>query len=203
MKKHLKEFVFFPDVTVMLILFVGVLVYTIPSMLHWSIWIAIVLGMLAYALSEYLIHRFLFHMKTPESPFLLKMIKRLHYDHHVDPKDLKLLFLPLWFSLPNFAISSVIFYLITTNFQLTAAFILGLIAYFLYYEWTHYVAHRPIQPMSRVGDNIKKAHLWHHYKNENYWFGVTHMTVDRTLGTYKNHREVERSETARNLEERS
>ena len=203
MKKHLKEFVFFPDVTVMLILFVGVLVYTIPSMLHWSIWIAIVLGMLAYALSEYLIHRFLFHMKTPESPFLLKMIKRLHYDHHIDPKDLKLLFLPLWFSLPNFAISSIIFYLITTNLQLTAAFILGLMAYFLYYEWTHYVAHRPIQPMSRVGDNIKKAHLWHHYKNENYWFGVTHMTVDRTLGTYKNHREVERSETARNLEERS
>lgn len=203
MKKHLKEFVFFPDVTVMLILFVGVLVYTIPSMLHWSIWVAIVLGMLAYALSEYLIHRFLFHMKTPESPFLLKMIKRLHYDHHVDPKDLKLLFLPLWFSLPNFAISSVIFYLITTNLQLTAAFILGLMAYFLYYEWTHYVAHRPIQPISKVGDNIKKAHLWHHYKNENYWFGVTHMTVDRTLGTYKNHREVERSETARNLEERS
>ncbi len=203
MKKHLKEFVFFPDVTVMLILFVGVLVYTIPSMLHWSIWIAIVLGMLAYALSEYLIHRFLFHMKTPESPFLLKMIKRLHYDHHIDLKDLKLLFLPLWFSLPNFAISSIIFYLITTNLQLTAAFILGLMAYFLYYEWTHYVAHRPIQPMSRVGDNIKKAHLWHHYKNENYWFGVTHMTVDRTLGTYKNHREVERSETARNLEERS
>jgi len=203
MKKHLKEFVFFPDVTVMLILFVGVLVYTIPFILHWSIWVAIVLGMLAYALSEYLIHRFLFHMKTPENPFLLKMIKRLHYDHHVDPKDLKLLFLPLWFSLPNFAISSVIFYLITTNLQLTAAFILGLMAYFLYYEWTHYVAHRPIQPISKVGDNIKKAHLWHHYKNENYWFGVTHMTVDRTLGTYKNHREVERSETARNLEERS
>jgi len=203
MNKYLKEFIFFPDVTVMLILFVGVLVYTIPSMLHWSIWVAIVLGMLAYALSEYLIHRFLFHMKTPESPFLLKMIKRLHYDHHVDPKDLKLLFLPLWFSLPNFAISSVIFYLITTNLQLTAAFILGLMAYFLYYEWTHYVAHRPIQPISKVGDNIKKAHLWHHYKNENYWFGVTHMTVDRTLGTYKNHREVERSETARNLEERS
>src|SRR5690625_3255713 len=199
MKKHLKEFVFFPDVTVMLILFVGALVYTIPSILHWSIWIAIVLGMLAYALSEYLIHRFLFHMKTPESPFLLKMIKRLHYDHHIDPKDLKLLFLPLWFSLPNFAISSIIFYLITTNLQLTAAFILGLMAYFLYYEWTHYVAHRPIQPMSRVGDNIKKAHLWHHYKNENYWFGVTHMTVDRTLGTYKNHREVERSETARKI----
>src|SRR5690625_5834988 len=102
MNKYLKEFIFFPDVTVMLIPFVGVLVYTIPSMLHWSIWIAIVLGMLAYALSEYLIHRFLFHMKTPESPFLLKMIKRLHYDHHFVHKYLKMIFILILFRLPYF-----------------------------------------------------------------------------------------------------
>ena len=203
MKRYWKEFFLFPDVTVMLIIYLGVLIYTIPSMLQWYIWVSIIIGMLTYALSEYMIHRFLFHMKTPDNPLLLKMIKRLHYDHHVDPKNLKLLFLPLWFSLPNFALSSVIFYLITTNLQLTVAFVLGLISYFLYYEWTHYVAHRPIQPISKVGDNIKKAHLWHHYKNENYWFGVTHMTADKTLGTYKNHQEVERSATARNLEERS
>lgn len=202
MKKYLREFFLFPDVLIMLLLYLMVLIYTIPSMLQLYTWIAIVIGMATYALSEYLVHRFLFHMKTPESPLLLKMIKRLHFDHHVDPKDLPLLFLPLWFSLPNFTISAGIFYLITTNLQLTIAYITGLITYFLYYEWSHYVAHRPIKPWSKFGDNIKKAHLWHHYKNENYWFGVTHMTADKTLGTYKNHQEVEKSQTAKNLEGR-
>jgi len=202
MKKYIKEFFLFPDVTIMLLIYFIVLFYTIPSMLQWSTWIAILIGMATYALSEYLIHRFLFHMETPNNPLLLKMIKRLHFDHHVDPKDVTLLFLPLWFSLPNFAIGAAIFYLITTNLQLTIAFITGLITYFLYYEWSHYMAHRPIKPWTKFGDKIKKAHLWHHYKNENYWFGVTHMTVDKTLGTYKNHQAVEKSETARNLEER-
>ncbi|MGY0691960.1 sterol desaturase family protein [Virgibacillus sp. FSP13] len=203
MKKYWKEFATFPDVTIMLVLFFAVMIYTFPHLLQFDTWIAIIIGMVMYAISEYMIHRFLFHIKTPQNPFLLKMIKRLHYDHHVDPKDLKLLFLPIWFSLPNFTILTVICYAITTNLQLTIAFATGLIAYFLYYEWKHYVAHKPIQPRTRLGKQIKKTHLWHHYKNENYWFGVTHTSVDKTLGTYRNHKEVEKSETARNLEKRA
>ncbi|WP_033829717.1 sterol desaturase family protein [Bacillus andreraoultii] len=202
MKHYLKEFFLFPDVTVMFVIYLCLIGYVVPFMSQLSMWISLIIGMITYALSEYLVHRFLFHMKTPKSPFLLKIIKRLHFDHHVDPRNLKLLFLPIWFSIPNFSILGGIFYLITNNFPLTMAFIVGLITYFLYYEWTHYVAHRPIKPLTKIGDTIKKAHLWHHYKNENYWFGVTHMTVDKTLGTYKNHEEVETSETARNLEKR-
>lgn len=202
MKHYLKEFFLFPDVTVMFVIYLCLIGYVVPFMSQLSMWISLIIGMITYALSEYLVHRFLFHMKTPKSPFLLKIIKRLHFDHHVDPRNLKLLFLPTWFSIPNFSILGGIFYLITNNFPLTMAFIVGLITYFLYYEWTHYVAHRPIKPLTKIGDTIKKAHLWHHYKNENYWFGVTHMTVDKTLGTYKNHEEVEKSETARNLEKR-
>lgn len=202
MKHYLKEFFLFPDVTVMFVIYLCLIGYVVPFMSQLSTWISLIIGMITYALSEYLVHRFLFHMKTPKSPFLLKIIKRLHFDHHVDPRNLKLLFLPTWFSIPNFSILGGIFYLITNNFPLTMAFIVGLITYFLYYEWTHYVAHRPIKPLTKIGDTIKKAHLWHHYKNENYWFGVTHMTVDKTLGTYKNHEEVEKSETARNLEKR-
>lgn len=203
MGKYYKEFITYPDVLGMLVLFVPIMVYTILNMLQFSTWIALIIGMAAYALSEYMIHRFLFHMKTPENNFLLKMIRRLHFDHHVDPKDLSLLFLPIWFSLPNFFVGSVIFYLITNNLQLTVAFLAGLMAYFIYYEWKHYIAHKPIQPRTKMGQNIKKAHLWHHFKNENYWFGVTHSSVDKTLGTFKDQKTVEKSETARNLEKRA
>ena len=202
-KKYYKEFITFPDITIMLFLFVPLLAYTILNMLQIATWIAFIIGMAAYALSEYLIHRFLFHMKTPKKPFLLKMIKRLHFDHHVDTDNLKLLFLPIWFSIPNFLIASVIFYLITANLQLTIAFLAGIAAYFLYYEWKHYIAHKPIQPRTELGRRIKKAHLWHHFKNENYWFGVTHTSIDKTFGTYKDQKQVEKSKTARNLEERT
>ena len=56
---------------------------------------------------------FLFHLKPPKNVFLLKMLRRLHYDHHVYPDDLKLLFLPVWFSIPSFTIYLLISYVIT------------------------------------------------------------------------------------------
>ena len=201
--KYLKEFFSIPDIIVMIVLFLGVMGYTFPYLLNWGTWLALAIGMGTYALSEYIIHRFVFHIDTPENPFLLKIIKRLHYDHHVDPTDLSLLFLPIWFSLPNFAILSGVFYLITGSFQLMIAFVTGVILYFLYYEWKHYIAHKPIQPLTPMGKKIKKAHLWHHFKNENYWFGVTHTTIDKTMGTFKDQKDVEKSETARNLEKRA
>lgn len=200
---YYKEFFTFPDVLIMIILFAPAMVYTLMHVLSWGIWVAFVIGMASYALSEYVVHRFLFHMEKPNNPTLLNLIKRLHYDHHVDPNDLKLLFLPLWFSLPGFAIASGICFWITGDLQLTVAYLAGLMAYFLYYEWKHYIAHRSIQPKTKLGKRLKKTHLWHHYKNENYWYGVTHIKFDKTFGTYREHNEVEKSETARNLEKRA
>ncbi|WP_301107384.1 sterol desaturase family protein [Sporosarcina sp.] len=200
--KYVKEFITFPDITFMLILFIPLMVYTFLHGLYIGTWIAFFIGMATYALSEYVIHRFLFHMKTPQNPFLLKWIKRLHFDHHADPNDLKLLFLPIWFSLPGFSFFAAIFYSITNSLQLMIAYLAGIVVYFLYYEWKHYIAHRPVQPRTAMGRRIKKAHLWHHFKNENYWFGVTHTSVDKTFGTYKDQKLVEKSETAKNLENR-
>ncbi|AQQ52334.1 sterol desaturase family protein [Planococcus lenghuensis] len=202
MRAHYKEFFLFRDVTVMFILLVPLLLFTFVHALSWQVWLSFVIGMSAYALSEYMVHRFLFHMKTPSNPLLLKTIKRLHFDHHADPNNLHLLFLPLWFSLPNFLIASALFLAAEDSFTLTAAFLTGVMTYFLYYEWKHYVAHKPIQPRTAVGKQVKKAHLWHHFKNENYWYGVTHTSVDKTLGTYRDQTTVKKSETARNLEKR-
>ncbi|AHD05525.1 hypothetical protein ERICI_02230 [Paenibacillus larvae subsp. larvae] len=43
-------------------------------------------------------------------------------------------------------------------------------------------------------------HLWHHFKNEQYWYGVTNPVFDLTLHTYKDGKEVEKSGTTRNME---
>ena len=202
MNKYVKEFLTFPDVLIMGIIFLGVFIMTIPHYFELATWIGLATGVIVYGISEYVTHRFLFHMKAPKKPFLLKTLKRLHYDHHEKPNDLHLLFLPMWFSIPSFFITSFLFFSISTNLNATYAFATGLIGYFLYYEWKHFVAHKPIQPVTKLGKEIKKAHLWHHFKNENYWYGVTHTSIDRTLGTYKDQSQVEKSETARNLEGR-
>jgi len=200
--KYVKEFFFFPDIAIMCGIFLVSVGFLIPNLTSIGPWIAFVIGMVAYAAAEYFTHRFLFHMKTPKSPFFLKLIKRLHYDHHVQPNDLHLLFLPLWYSLPNMAIAGTIAYLISTSLVIVNAFITGVMLFLLFYEWKHYIAHRPITPLSPWGRWMKKTHLWHHFKNENYWYGVTNPVFDLALGTFEDHKKVKLSETARNLEQR-
>ncbi|WP_413382735.1 sterol desaturase family protein [Alkalihalobacillus sp. 1P02AB] len=202
MKKWFREFFLYPDVLVMVLLVAVGLVWTVPQLASVVGWLMLIVGMATYAMSEYVVHRFVFHMRTPKQPFLLKLIKRLHFDHHTDPEKLHLLFLPLWFSLPSFIIIGSVVYAITFSFPLTIAYLTGLIIYFLYYEWKHYIAHRPIQPLTKLGKKLKRTHLLHHFKNENYWYGVTHTSIDRTLGTFKDQQQVEKSETARKLENR-
>ena len=60
--KYFKEFITFPDITVMLILFLPLMGYTVINGLYFGTWIAFVIGMATYAMSEYIIHRFLFHI---------------------------------------------------------------------------------------------------------------------------------------------
>lgn len=199
MAKYLKEFFFFHDILIMSFVFLTGAVITLTQADQVWIWVTVGLGAVLFAISEYTTHRFLFHLKPPKHPFLLKMLKRLHYDHHEDPNDLKLLFLPVWYSGPQFILVGIIAYLITKDVYLTIAFLTGAIAYHLYYEWKHYVAHRPIKPITPWGKQLKKYHLLHHFKSEHYWFGVTNPALDHLMGTFKDEKEVETSATARKL----
>ncbi|MBB2481937.1 sterol desaturase family protein [Bacillus sp. APMAM] len=200
MKQYVKEFFGDIHVRIMSVLVLIGIIFIARSFDEWATWLAIVIGMAVYAFAEYLIHRFIFHMKPPKSTLMLKFIKRIHYDHHVDPRNLKLLFLPVWYSLPNIVIISLLAFFVIQNVILTVAFAVGISTFLLYYEWTHYIAHKEYVPKTSWGKRMKKIHLWHHYKNENYWYGVTSPTFDKVFGTYKDHQAVPKSETARDLE---
>jgi len=201
-KKYFKEFIFFPDILIMSFLFLICLVFMIPHLFFGGTWIAFIAGMIVYTMTEYVTHRFVFHMKPPKNIFFLKLMKRLHYDHHSSPNDLHLLFLPIWYSLPNIVIAGAIVCLVTSSLIITNAFIAGIILFLLFYEWKHYVAHRPIKPLFSWGRWMKKVHQWHHFKNENYWYGVTNPAYDYLMGTFKDQKEVMLSKTARDLEKR-
>lgn len=202
MKGYYREFLLFPDITILLILIVASIGFQVWDGLTWGVLAVFAFGLLTFMFSEYLTHRFVFHLKPPKNPFLLKMLKRLHYDHHTDPNDLHLLFLPLWYSLPNLSVLAIIFYLIAGSWGLTLAFASGLMMMLFLYEWKHYVAHRPIKPRTRFGKWVKKTHILHHFKNENFWYGVSTPFVDVLFGTLKNEKDVETSKTAKDLEKR-
>ncbi|UII54480.1 sterol desaturase family protein [Cytobacillus spongiae] len=197
-----KDFFYHFDILVMIILFIGISVGIVITGFQYSLIGFFIAGLVTFMFSEYLTHRFLFHLKAPKNSFFLNLLKRLHYDHHKYPNDLKLLFLPIWYSIPNLSILAIICFFVTGSVVGTLAFSLGLILMFLFYEWKHYIAHRPIKPKTRLGIWVKKTHILHHYKNENYWYGVSTPFVDVIFGTLKDEKQVETSQTAKDLEQR-
>ena len=162
-------------------------------------WIAAVIGAMIFLSSEYTTHRFLFHAPPVKLPWLLRLQHLLHYDHHIDPPKLELLFLPLWFVIPVATIYFGVYLAITRNLTLSLSLTFGSIVALTFYEWVHYVAHVPFTPVTPFGRYMKKYHLWHHFKNEHYWFGVTNPTTDYLGFTYRNLETVPRSTTVREI----
>jgi sterol desaturase/sphingolipid hydroxylase (fatty acid hydroxylase superfamily) len=158
----------------------------------------VVIGALLFYGSEYLMHRFAFHAPPARNAFVRRLQHRLHYDHHVEPDRLDLLFLPLWFLVPNLALTAALVALVL-GLAATASTMLGVVAAILHYEWTHYVAHTPIRPLTALGRWIKQYHLRHHYISEKLWFGVSNPSLDLVFGTYRRLGEARRSATVRSL----
>jgi sterol desaturase/sphingolipid hydroxylase (fatty acid hydroxylase superfamily) len=46
---------------------------------------------------------------------------------------------------------------------------------------------------------VKKYHLWHHFKNEQLWFGVTNPSFDFAMRSYQRVEEAAATGTTRNL----
>ena len=165
-----------------------------------ALWpLAALSGAAAFFASEYTTHRFAFHAPPLRNRFLLGLQHRLHYDHHTDPADLNLLFLPLWFALPVAALYGALAFAAVRDLGGALSFLLGAVLALLYYEWVHYVAHIPFVPRTPFGRWIKKYHLRHHFLNERLWFGVTNPLVDVAGFTYRRTDEAERSGTTRIL----
>ena len=68
------------------------------------------------------------------------------------------------------------------------------------YEWTHFLIHTSYRPRTRAYRLVWQTHRLHHFKNEHYWHGITSTIADHAFGTRPDHREVERSPTARTLQ---
>ena len=126
-------------------------------------------------------------------------LARKHREHHVDPSVVELVFVPVGSLVRAIAVGAVLLLVVmpSTGAALTAMSTAA--ALLLGYEWTHYLIHSTYRPKTRLFRAIWRAHRLHHYKNEQYWFGVTSPAADVVLRTYPQAGTVPTSPTARNL----
>ncbi len=166
----------------------------------WSdLWI--VLGYLAaFPFVEWVVHTTLLHWRPREvaGRTIDPLVARKHREHHVEPQQLDLIFIPIPAMLSVAAVLAGLVWLLPTAVGLT--FSVVVVAVGLVYEWTHYLVHTDYRPRTTVYRAIWRHHRLHHYKNENYWFTVTTAsTADRLLGTQPDPGQVPTSPTARDL----
>jgi sterol desaturase/sphingolipid hydroxylase (fatty acid hydroxylase superfamily) len=164
----------------------------------WVVARGLLLGALAWVVTEYIFHRFLLHMRPPPWPPLRRLHARVHWQHHQTPSDLPWLFVPAWGTPTLIGIAALLGWLLGgLDLALLAA--LGDAIVLVHYEMTHLAAHVPYRPKTRFGMLMRRHHLLHHFKNEHYWFGVTNPVFDLLLGTWPDPGGVPKSDTARTL----
>lgn len=151
--------------------------------------------------AEWLLHVFVLHFRprTVGGRRIDPLFARRHRMHHRDPRNIPLVFVPLpvlaGFFVTLAAISGLAFAdhrLGLTAFATMTTFLFG-------YEWSHYLIHSPYVPRSAAFRAVWRAHILHHYKNEQYWFGVTNPVADYVLRTHPAKDAVPTSPTARTL----
>jgi Fatty acid hydroxylase superfamily len=170
----------------------------------WQITDALVpLVMIAlFPLFEWIIHVFILHWRPKHLGRLTidPLLAREHRAHHMDPRNIPLIFLPfkalLWVLPLTLAVALLAF----PRLGIGLTYLVFISALGLCYEWSHYLIHSDYKPKTRVYRAIWRNHRNHHYKNEHYWFTVTSSgTADRVLGTYPDLATVATSPTAKNL----
>jgi len=181
MVRYYREFLSSSMIRFVLLVAAASLLYTVWSFEGMRTVLAFLGGAVFFALAEYVSHRFVLH----EFPNLFPALYRGHAKHHEHPEDFKHLFSPMRYDLLLYIGYTAVLWALFRDAALIAAIVAGTSVYQLYYQWMHYVAHRPITPVTPWGRWMKKKHLLHHFMDEHSWYGVSHPALDYALGTDK------------------
>ncbi|MGB2960684.1 MAG: sterol desaturase family protein [Bacteroidota bacterium] len=137
-------------------------------------------GLVFWTLTEYLLHRFVFHYQ-PKSAVGQRLHFLLHGVHHDYPMDSMRLVMPPSVSIPLAALFYGIFILVMGE-AYTAPFFAGFILGYIFYDEIHYATHHA--PMkSKLWLWIKHHHILHHFRDPERGFGVSTPLWDYVFGT--------------------
>lgn len=151
--------------------------------------------------AEWLIHVYILHSRPRKvlGRTLDLQIAKFHRAHHRDPWRLELVFIPRRAGWIGLGVLAGLWFLFSPTPQLALSGVVATVTMAFLYEWTHYLTHTSYRPRSEFYRRLWRYHRLHHFKNENYWQGVTTHLGDRLLGTLPDHTKVPNSPTCRTL----
>lgn len=140
----------------------------------------VLLGLLSWSLTEYLMHRYLFHWE-PKSRLGGHFVYLLHGVHHDCPHDPLRLVMPPVVSLPLAALFYGLFHLLLGAPHVWP-FFAGYVGGYLVYDMTHYAIHHlPMRHGPALA--VRNNHLRHHFRDDERNFGVSSPLWDYIFRT--------------------
>ena len=136
-------------------------------------------GYLFWTLTEYWMHRVVFHFE-PEEGIGAKLHWIIHGVHHDHPNDPLRLVMPPSVSVPLASLFCAAFVLVlgSWGWLVGVGFLLG----YLIYDMTHYYVHH-YKPKTRVGKLLRELHMRHHFQDHTRGFGVSAPSWDYVFRT--------------------
>ena len=162
---------------ILFFLYQGIVTYSLPA---GDIVLYFIIGICVWTLTEYLLHRFIFHYNA-KSDFGKKIHFIFHGVHHDYPKDSKRLVMPPSVSIPLALLFYLLFYSLIGEIKVTP-FFAGFLTGYLFYDTTHYAIHH-FNMKSKFWLAIKNHHMKHHYQDADKGFGVSQPTWDYVFKT--------------------
>ncbi len=138
-------------------------------------------GVLSFTWVEYMVHRYVFHLKT-YTTIRAKIQYIIHGVHHEFPKDKDRLAMPPLLSITISTILLLIFKVIMGDFVF--AFLPGFLTGYALYLLIHYIVHA-YAPPKKIFKALWINHSVHHYKEGEVIFGVSSPLWDYIYGTMK------------------
>ncbi|MFF1874791.1 sterol desaturase family protein [Kitasatospora herbaricolor] len=137
-------------------------------------------GHSAWTLTEYWVHRLLFHWEASPGTRMARVHWTIHGHHHDHPDDRRRLVMPLAVSVPvTLVLCCVCRFLLGANWM---AFMAGFALGYLLYDMLHYHVHHH-RPRSRAGRALRRWHLLHHFADDSQRFGISAPWWDLVFGT--------------------
>ena len=138
-------------------------------------------GYAVWTLTEYWLHRVVFHFEPQRGPGarLHWMVHGVHHDHPNDPLRLVM---PPSASVPLALAFCAVFWIVFGPDD-APAFGAGFLGGYLAYDMVHYHVHHH-RPRTRIGRRLRELHMRHHFQDEERGFGVSAPYWDRVFGTW-------------------
>lgn len=144
---------------------------------------ALVITVTSYPLVEYGLHRWILQARFWwRFEFTATAWRRVHYDHHRNPRDLTVLFADPVMSVPFLLLLSAFASVVAQEARLFPAMIFCSFLAFIYYEAMHAAAHLRVGSRNRWLARRRRDHLRHHHVDERRYLGVGTGLVDGLVG---------------------